>query len=315
MTRRSQRASGGSVTTASRSLRVVRTRLGISAALVAGALALASCGSDEPTSSSAPATTPTAAAPSAAHEEPGHVHGLGTQGADLLIATHAGLWRAKAGQTETKRVGQARHDLMGFTTQSATRFLASGHPDPSDPDLPANLGLIVSRDGGRTWTSVSLLGKADFHVLEASASSVYGAEGRELRTSDAGGRSWHSHTAPGGLFSLAIGPADPERFVASSEVGLVASSDAGATMRAVSGSESRAGLLAWPSETQLYLVDADGVVSVSGDGGASWSQAGEIGGPPAAFIAADGRLYAALADGTVKVSTDGGRSWMLRAKA
>lgn len=291
------------------------TRLNIAAALTAGALALASCGSDEQTSSTAPATTRATAPPSAAHEETGHIHGLGTQGTDLLIATHAGLWRAKAGQTEPTRVGQARHDLMGFTTETATRFLASGHPDPSDPELPANLGLIVSRDGGRTWNSVSLLGKADFHVLEASGSRVYGAEGGRLRTSDDGGRSWRSHTAPGGLFSLAIHPADSERFVASSEVGLLASAQAGATMRVLTGSETRAGLLAWPSEKQLNLVDAAGAVSVSEDGGASWSQVGDIGGPPAAFIAADERLYAALADGTVKVSADGGRTWTLRAKA
>ncbi len=281
--------------------------------LIAAALVIAllvSCGGEDPQP-----RTAASAASSGAHEEIGHVHGLGTQGADLLIATHAGLWRADAGQTEPRSVGTARHDLMGFTTQTAKRFLASGHPDPSDPELPGKLGLMVSRDAGRTWTNVSLLGKADFHVLQASGSRVYGAEGSELQVSGDGGRTWRSSAAPGGLFSLAINPVNPKRFVASSEVGLIASSDSGETMRAISGGESRAGLLTWPSEQRLYLVDADGTVSVSRNGGANWAQVGGIGGQPTAFISADGALYAALADGTVKVSADGGRSWTIRAKA
>lgn len=35
-------------------------------------------------------------------------------------------------------------------------------------DLPPALGLIESRDGGKTWRSLSLQGEADFHVLPAA---------------------------------------------------------------------------------------------------------------------------------------------------
>jgi hypothetical protein len=38
--------------------------------------------------------------------------------------------------------------------------------------LPPNLGLIESRDGGETWKNVSLLGQADFHVLESAGRRI-----------------------------------------------------------------------------------------------------------------------------------------------
>ena len=73
------------------------------------------------------------------------------------------------------------------------------------------------------------------------------------------------------------------------------------------------GLLAWPTANRLYLVDGQGQVLRSADGGRRWSPAGTIGGQPAAFIAEGGDLYAALTDGTVKRSADGGVTWSVRA--
>ena len=47
---------------------------------------------------------------------------------------------------------------------------ASGHPDMATyrEQGVGNLGLLVSRDGGRTWRSVALKGAVDLHALAYS---------------------------------------------------------------------------------------------------------------------------------------------------
>lgn len=115
--------------------------------------------------------------------------------AALVLAFVAlGVIVLTAGDGETTRTGgpaqisQEQQDFMGFTVAGPDRLLASGHPTPGQ-DLPAALGLIESRDGGRTWQPVSLLGQADFHVLRAAGERVYGfdpASGMLLASGDGG---------------------------------------------------------------------------------------------------------------------------------
>lgn len=122
--------------------------------------------------------------------------------AALVLAFVAlGVIVLTAGDGETTRTGgpaqisQEQQDFMGFTVAGPDRLLASGHPAPGQ-DLPAALGLIESRDGGRTWQPVSLLGQADFHVLRAAGERVYGfdpASGMLLASGD-GGRTCGSAT-------------------------------------------------------------------------------------------------------------------------
>jgi photosystem II stability/assembly factor-like uncharacterized protein len=126
-----------------------------------------------------------------------------------------------------------------------------------------------------------------------------------------GGRRWTQRTPPAAIFDLAIDPRDPDRIVASTERGIFSSADAGKRWRPLR--DDIAGLLAWPAANALYMVDGQGQVQRSGDGGRQWQPAGGIGGQPAAFIASGSDLYAALADSTVKRSTDGGATWTMRA--
>ena len=53
-------------------------------------------------------------------------------------------------------------------------LLGSGHPAAGEA-LPAALGLIRSEDAGKTWSSVSELGKADFHAIETSGNTIVAA--------------------------------------------------------------------------------------------------------------------------------------------
>jgi photosystem II stability/assembly factor-like uncharacterized protein len=204
---------------------------------------------------------------------------------------------------------------MGFTVVGPDRFLGSGHPDGREK-LPPFLGLIESRDAGRSWEPISLLGKRDFHVLEAQRSRVYGFgsdfESREagLLVSDDGGRSWDERTTPEGLLSLAIDPANTDRVVASGERSIYVSPNGGRGWRPLDGESS---LLAWPTPGRLFAVNMEGVLSFSDDGGASWQELGHVGGRPAAFESESAaEFYVALHDGTVKRSTDGGNSWSVR---
>jgi hypothetical protein len=246
--------------------------------------------------------------------EAGHVHGLGAgPGGRLFIATHTGLFLSAPGQTTAESVGTSDQDIMGFTVAAGGRFLGSGHPGSEQSNLPANLGLIESRDGGRTWKPISLLGEADFHVLRASGERVYGFDSTNLRflvSSDAG-RRWDEREVPEPLVDLAIDPADPDRLVASGESGLLTSGDAGRQWRALGGEPA---LLAWSDDGRLYSITGDGAVEASADGGRSFAEAGTVSGQPVAFMADGEDLYVALADGGVQRSTDGGRSWVMRAR-
>ncbi len=274
------------------------------------AAALVGCGGGKETAS----TVPRAEQAVAGDPGPIHVHGLGINPGDgaLFIATHSGLYRAGGGERTATRVGDRRQDTMGFAVVGRDRFLGSGHPDPRDK-LPPFLGLIESRDAGKTWKSVSLLGKRDFHVLEARGRRVYGFGSdfdtrlTALMVSDDGGRTWQEREAPAALVSLAIDPADSSRVIASGEDRLYESGNAARGWREVTGS---AGLLAWPARGALLALAGDGTVLRSADGGGVWREVGKLDGEPAAFEARSAAdLYAALHDGKIMRSTNGGRSW------
>jgi hypothetical protein len=254
---------------------------------------------------------------SAADPGPVHVHGLGINPADgaLFIATHTGLYRSGEGEPTAVRVGDSRQDTMGFTIVDADRFLGSGHPDARE-DMPPLLGLIESTNEGRSWEPVSLLGEADFHVLRSAGERVYGYDvtnDRLMRSEDAG-RSWAQVDRPAPLVDLAPDPADANHLMAAgaSDIarGLYESGDGGRSWVRIGDA---VGLLAWTAPDRLYLVDGEGDVSLSTDGGARFERRGSIGGEPAAFLGQDAdELYAALHDGTIKRSTDGGATWAVR---
>lgn len=248
---------------------------------------------------------------------PIHVHGLGINPEDgsLFIATHTGLFRVGKEERKATRVGELYQDTMGFTVVGPNTFLGSGHPDlreAQEKDLPSLLGLIESNDAGETWEPISLLGEADFHALRFIGERVYGfdATNNRLMISTDGGDSWDERRPPGPLVDFAVDPDSPTHIIASSELGLLDSSDEGETWRPLFDA---AGLLAWPSAQRFYLVTVGGQVFTSEDAGANWEHVGQIGGEPAALLATNAQeLYVALHDGTIKQSRDSGVSWIVR---
>src|SRR5215216_5767453 len=262
--------------------------------LVAGLLAalVAGCSSGRP------------AAPGAnILEDPGlvHVHGLGINPADgtLYAATHTGLFTVRD----------------GAASRVADHFLGSGHPDARDPQLyqPGRrplLGLIESRDAGRSWQPLSLLGEADFHALEVGHGRVYGYDatgGRFMVTSDR--RHWQVRSRLE-LVSFAVSPTDAEVVVATTERGLVRSRDGGRRWQPIGGPAAL--LLDWKRPDGLWAMTADGQAWQSRDGGQTWSRRGAFSGQPEAFLAEGERLYVAVSGLGIVSSGDGGRSWQVR---
>jgi hypothetical protein len=249
---------------------------------------------------------------------PVHVHGLGVNNPvdrSLLIATHTGTYRVGTNQRRAERVGSSLQDTMGFTVAGANRFLGSGHPDlreARDKNLPPLLGLIESRDAGRTWRPISLLGEADFHVLRLAGSRVYGydASNDRLLLSKDEGRTWEDRPRPAPLLDLAIDRARPSRLVATGEGGLYLSDNEG---RGWNRLAPHVGFVAWPSPESLYLIDGEGSVLLSTNAGRKWRRLANVGGQPAALLAQTAEeLYVAFHDGTIKASLNGGRIWTVR---
>jgi hypothetical protein len=247
-------------------------------------------------------------------EDPGlvHIHGLGINPRDgaLYAATHTGLFIVRDGRAG--RVADRYQDTMGFTVVGPDHFIASGHPDFQDPKLlkagrPPLLGLVESRDAGRTWEPASLLGEVDFHLLEVAHGKVYGFDatgGRFMISRDR--RRWQARSTVS-LVDFAVSPADGELVLATTERGLMRSADGGRHWRSASG--PAVALLEWDKPEALWAVTGDGRLYLSANAGRTWERRGELGGPPEALLAQGGALYAAVYEQGIRISTDEGATW------
>ncbi len=250
-------------------------------------------------------------------QDPGpvHVHGLGYDAKrdTLYIATHTGMFELLPNAEKARRIGDSYQDTMGFTLVSPDFFLGSGHPDLRE-ERPSHLGLIRSTDRARSWNPVSLLGKADFHVLRAQGKTVYGFDSRSARllASTDAGRSWKTLVPPEALIDLAIDPKNPRHLLASGGAVLYESQDGGRSWKAIAS--GIAGHIAWPAPDRAYVADLAGSFLTAPRASGPWRSRGALGAPAAALLAVDEKaLFAALHDGTIVRSGDGGATWKVRA--
>lgn len=260
-------------------------------------LALAGCGTSSATSS--PDGLPLVPA------EAGHLHGIAVNPADgkLYLGTHVGPMVVE--DDAVARVGRTTIDLMGFAVAGPDHFYASGHPGPGD-DLPNPVGLIESKDGGKTWSVVSRAGESDFHTVAAADGVVVGFDGAVRSTKD--GRSWSTGAADVAPASLAVSPSDASAVVATTQHGPARSTDGGATFTHVDGAPVLV-FLAWPAEDALWAVAPDGSVHLSPDGGLTWSRRGSVGVAPQAFTAADAATVVVALEDEIVRSTDSGTTF------
>ncbi|MFI0924957.1 F510_1955 family glycosylhydrolase [Streptomyces sp. NPDC021012] len=274
-------------------------RLAATAAVGALALTLSACSGGSAPDTSAPDASVLS-----------HVHGLGLRGDTLYVATHQGLHSPDA-EGRPVLVGDRRDDFMGFTVTAKGDFLASGHPAPG-ADGPADLGLVTSTDSGRTWRERSLGGKVDFHALDTTSdATVYGYDSTNglLRVSS-DGVAWDDRAELRAL-DIAVSPTAPGTVLATTETGVVRSTDGGRSFAPASGRVLA--YVSWAAPDALYGIDPDGVLFRGADGGTSWTRVAAVpGGAPQALTAVDARrLLVATGDGVYE-SRDAGRRFERR---
>lgn len=187
-----------------------------------------------------------------------HFHGIAVDARDadrVYLATHHGLFAAGPDGT-AERISERRDDFMGFT------------PHPSDPDVlyasghPAgggNLGLIVSRDGGRTWRTVGqgAHGPSDFHQMTISPVDpgvIYGIYGTDFQASRDGGRTWNVVSQiPDRIFGLAASAQTANGVYAASAGGLLHSADGGRSWTQLTGMDNPVTMVATGAEARVFI--------------------------------------------------------------
>ena len=236
----------------------------------------------------------------------------------VWMSTNTGLFRIPEGSDVPEKVEGTLETGNGTGTiseQLVVRFtgddelIASGHP-PAGSQLPPSLGLVRSTDAGKSWESVSELGQADFHAIQASGETIVAGRYGEpaIDVSSDGGKTFSGKRPPDPLVDLEVDPSDPKRWVATTQSGVFTSTDQGGAWRQREPVPNAR--LAWPESSALYRVDPGGPIKRSSDGGETWEAVGSTGGEPRGLFAASADdLYAVLLDGTVKQSADGGATW------
>lgn len=272
----------------------------------------------------------------------GHAHAVALtpeNGGALLVGTHNGLFRgtpAGEGRYQWEPVGQAAklsgEEVTAVEIPAGARgavFVAT-----------RNLGVLRSRDAGRTWEPANNgLPPRPVNALAASppGSRLYAwVAGAGLFRSQDGGNTWEPvrGNAPAHLqvTSLALNPRDENHLLLTVGAAVLVSSDGGNLWREVRLKEENF-MPQWPGRIDLepvpfdaafdpsnpdivYYATSDGIWK-SGDGGftARWLRESHMRRMSSitASRGADGktRLAAIAPNGDTYASADGGKSWQL----
>lgn len=252
---------------------------------------------------------------SAASLDGTHVHGLAWDPVEpdrLLVATHHGLMKLEDGKLEA--VSEQRDDFMGFSVHPAGNgvYLASGHPEGG-----GNLGVIVSRDSGRTWEALSpgADGPVDFHQMDVSKANpeimvgVFGV----IQVSRDGGRSWAvTGQPPAPIISLALSAAEPEKLYAATQAGLFESLDLGASWSKAGDTKGPTTMVTTMADGTVWSHDVQNGLTRKAPGSKTFEKIGPALSDDAFMHLAvkEGEMAAATYKGAMIRSTDGGRTWV-----
>ena len=257
-----------------------------------------------------------------------HIHGLAysPDGKRLMIPSHHGLAVYENGKW-SKAPGM-QHDYMGFAA-TAKNLYSSGHPAPGS-GLVNPVGVIRSKDGGKTWDKLGLEGEMDFHLLGTSwnTNAIYvwnPAPNSRMRKSGLhstvnDGFAWKPAQAAGlkgDPHALAVHPDDAATVAVASSAGAYLSRDSGNRFEAVAEQAQGLAVFFDLDGKHLWYGAFDGQARLARVALAT-GKAAPVMLPPltedaVAYIAqnpASRREYAIATFGkSVYLSKDAGRSW------
>lgn len=255
------------------------------------------------------------------------VHGLtySPDGKQLVVAVHDGLVVYENGKWSKSQAPQ--HDYMGFSATSK-HFYSSGHPAPGS-GLVNPLGVVRSRDGGRTWEKLGLEGESDFHLFAASwnTSAIYvWNHAPNSRMRQAGlhytlddGFVWKPARAAGltgNPMALAVHPGNATLVAAATASGVFLSRDSGERFEPVASGAQGVSVFFDLDGKRLWYGTFDGQARLAHAplGGKATSVAlPPIGRDAVAYIAQNpaNRTHYAIAtfERSVYLSKDSGRTW------
>lgn len=249
-----------------------------------------------------------------------HFHGVAfvPDSADqLYLATHHGFFRVgRDGQA--RRISEQSHDFMGFTPhpENPDMLFASGHPEGG-----GNLGVLVSRDGGQSWTqrATGADGPVDFHQLTISHADpdvLYGAYHGRLQVSRDGGHHWRIQASvPVGLVDLAGSARNPEHLYAATQSGLLMSLDAGQNWRPIHRRRHPVSMVETTSAGDIYaMMLGIGLIHTREGNDSGWDvRSDDWGETYLLHLAVDSKNLSRLVGvdnrSRILISENGGRDW------
>lgn len=250
--------------------------------------------------------------------EVSHIHGVAIDPTDptsIFLATHDGLFRAKPDGT-AEPVSPDRNDYMGFTPDPANdgRLFASGHPEGG-----GNMGLILSEDGGATWTQVSAGagGPVDFHTMTVSRAdpkTMYGLFAG-IQVSRDNGASWTvAGPGPDRVIDLAASPTVADVLYAGTAGGLMRSVDAGKNWALIGPANVATSMVEATADGSVYAFFAGGGLFKLSEGEGKWSAlASSFGQSYILHLAGDAadpnHLVAVTETSAILESRDAGTTW------
>lgn len=237
----------------------------------------------------------------------------------FFLTTNRGFWEVAADGSKVEQVRDAKVVAPEGTSPVGTfleladlgtgELIGSGHPDDASA-LPQFLGILRSKDQGRTWSVVDRLGTADIHVGRRSGDTLFlwdAVLGAVLITKDL--KTFEERFTPRTLvLDMVVDPQDQDFILISTEDEVYRSTDQGRSWRPLR--PERAVRMSWTADGRLFRATQAGAWKRSKDRGSTWEDVGELPGEPWKIDSTSAtEHHVALSDGSIAATQDGGATW------